>query len=74
MRVEPKTFQTAATDDDKDWRLYQNGQGDLFKLIAAGFGMQNEEDYSPATIIWSCQRKVPYKYNYVEAVFETEML
>ena len=23
--VEPTTFQTAATDDDKDWRLYRNG-------------------------------------------------
>ena len=27
--VEPKTFQTAATDNDKGWRLYLIGRGDL---------------------------------------------
>ena len=28
MGVEPTTFQTAATDNDKGWRLYRNDQGD----------------------------------------------
>ena len=27
--VEPTTFQTAATDSDKGWRLYRNGHDDL---------------------------------------------
>ena len=33
MGVEPTTYQTAATDDDEDYRLYRNGHRDLYNFM-----------------------------------------
>ena len=40
--VEPTTFRTAATDDDKDWRLYRNGhRGLCYRRMAVTYNYVN---------------------------------